>query len=69
MAAPLSILSDIDAADWVAGRVIREGPLREQVLQNLQYLIDQLSNVVESNFWLLYAQQLSVGDVLGTPFA
>lgn len=67
MTAVLSIKTNPDASRWVAGQVIREGAIREDILQNIQYLLDSLGNVASSQFWELYAQQHQVGDVLGSP--
>lgn len=69
MTAVLSIKTNPDASRWVAGQIIREGAIREDILQNIQYLLDSLGDLVGATFWELYAQQHQTGDVLGTPFA
>ena len=69
MATPASVKGPIDDAHWAAGQVIREGHIREDILQNLQYLLDSVLDLVGASFWELYAQQHQVGDVLGSPFA
>lgn len=38
MAAPTSVWTALDTADWVAGALIRKTKLLQQVIQNIQWL-------------------------------
>lgn len=68
MATPTSVLTAIDVAHWTAGQPVREYYLQTEILQNLQYLIDQGAVTAlnsASQFWLARSQQAGKGN----PFA
>lgn len=68
MAAPTGTWTAIDTADWDAGDGIYVDKLL-LLLQDIQYLYDQISAVVSSNYWALFEQRLQNGLVPGGPFA
>jgi len=67
MPAPSSTWTTQDTANWVAGSLVRETLFKQALLQNPQYLYDQLNAVVNNNFWANFEQQLQQGVALGAP--